>query len=406
MTGRIQVTNLGKAYKQYPTRWSRLAEWLGLGVHHEPRWVLQNINFDVEQGESVGIAGVNGAGKSTLLKIIADITKPTTGSVEVGGRISALLELGMGFHPEFTGRQNAYMSAQLAGLSSSEVDGKIDEIEAFAEVGDYFDQPVRTYSTGMHVRVAFAVATCVRPKILIVDEALSVGDAYFQHKSFSRIRDFRQEGTTLLFVSHDRNAIQSLCNRAILLEDGAVIKDGNPEEVMDFYNAIIAEKGNSTVEVKQLDNGKVQTRSGTEEAQVEGIALYNARGEAVESVTVGEPVELRVKAKVVQALETLVFGYGIKDRLGQVMYGTNTWHTKQVIHNPQAGDEYLFTISFPANLGVGSYSVQIALHDRDTHLTANYEWLNLALVFNVINVNKTQFVGNNWIEPKIEIESK
>jgi len=238
-----------------------------------------------------------------------------------------------------------------------------------------------------------------------VDEALSVGDAYFQHKSFSRIRDFRQEGTTLLFVSHDRGAIQSLCDRAILLEDGTVIKDGNPEEVMDLYNAIIAEKENSTVEVKQLDNGKVQTRSGTGEARVEEIALYNAKGEAAEAVTVGEPVELRVKVKVVQELETLVFGYGIKDRLGQVMYGTNTWHTDQVIHNPREGDEYLFTISFPANLGVGSYSVEVALHDRDTHLTANYEWLNLALVFNVININKTQFVGSNWVESKIEIES-
>ena len=175
---------------------------------------------------------------------------------------------------------------------------------------------------------------------------------------------------------------------------------------MDFYNAIIAEKENSTVEVKQLDSGKIQTRSGTGEAQIEEIALYNVKGQAVEFVTVGEPVELRVKAKVAQALETLALGYGIKDRLGQVMYGTNTWHTKQVIHNPQAGDEYLFTVSFRANLGVGSYSVQVALHDRDTHLTANYEWLNLALVFNVINVDKTHFEGNNWIKPKIEIKSK
>jgi lipopolysaccharide transport system ATP-binding protein len=298
------------------------------------------------------------------------------------------------------------MSAQLAGMNLYELDGKIDEIEAFAEVGDYFDQPIRTYSTGMQVRVAFAVATCARPEVLIVDESLSVGDAYFQHKSFSRIRDFRQEGTTLLFVSHDRGAIQSLCDRAILLEDGAVIKDGNPEEVMDFYNAIIAEKENSTVEVKQLDTGRVQTRSGTGDALVEKIALYNAKGEAVELISVGEPVELRVTVKVVHVLETLVFGYGIKDRLGQVMYGTNTWHTKQVIMNPQAGAEYLFAISFPANLGVGSYSVEVALHDRDTHLTANYEWLNLALVFTVINVNKTQFVGNNWIEPIIEVKSK
>ncbi|HOP48058.1 MAG TPA: ABC transporter ATP-binding protein [Desulfobacteraceae bacterium] len=402
----LSINNIGKAYKRYARKYGRLAEWLGLGVHHELRWVLQNITLDVNQGESVGIVGVNGAGKSTLLKIITGTTRPTTGTVEIDGRISALLELGMGFHPDFTGRQNAYMSAQLAGLKLSEINGKIDEIEAFAEVGDYFNQPMRTYSTGMHVRVAFAVATCMRPEILIVDEALSVGDAYFQHKSFSRIREFREEGTTLLFVSHDRGAIQSLCDRAILLEDGIIIKDGNPEEVMDFYNALIAEKENSTVEVRQHEVGKVQTRSGTGEAVVEEIGLYNAKGEPVEFVTVGEPVELRVKAGVLQSLETLVFGYGIKDRLGQVMYGTNTWHTKQVIHNPQAGDEYLFTVSFSANLGVGSYSVEVALHDRDTHMTANYEWLNLALVFNVVNVNRIQFVGSNWMEPTIEIESK
>ena len=402
----LRVQNIGKAYKRYPHKYGRLAEWVGLGVYHEPRWVLQNVTFDVKRGESIGIVGVNGAGKSTLLKIITGTTKPTTGTVEIDGRISALLELGMGFHPEFTGRQNAYMSAQLAGLKLSEINGKIDEIETFAEVGDYFDQPMRTYSTGMHVRVAFSVATCVRPQILIVDEALSVGDAYFQHKSFSRIRAFREEGTTLLFVSHDRGAIQSLCDRAILLEDGVIIKDGNPEEVMDFYNALIAEKENSTVEVKQLKTGKTQTRSGTGEAFVEEIALYNAKGDAVEFVSVGEAVELRVKVKVEKTLETLVFGYGIKDRLGQVMYGTNTWHTKQVIHDPQAGDEYMFTVSFPVNLGVGSYSVQVALHDRDTHLTANYEWLNLALVFNVVNVDKTQFEGNNWIEPTIEIKTK
>lgn len=402
----IRIKNIGKAYKRYARKYGRLAEWMGLGVYHEPRWVLQNITFDVKQGESVGIVGANGAGKSTLLKIITGTTKPTTGTVEIDGRISALLELGMGFHPEFTGRQNAYMSAQLAGLDLSGIEGKIDEIEEFAEVGDYFDQPVRTYSTGMQVRVAFAVATCVRPEILIVDEALSVGDAYFQHKSFSRIREFREEGTTLLFVSHDRGAVQSLCDRAVLLDGGFVIKDGNPEEVMDFYNAIIAEKQNTSVEIKKLDNGKVQTRSGTGEALVEEIALYSSRGEPVEFVTVGEPVELRVKARVLQPLKTLVFGYGIKDRLGQVMYGTNTWHTKQVIYDSRAGDEYQFNVSFPANLGVGSYSVEVALHDRDTHLAANYEWLNLALVFNVVNVNRIQFAGNNWIEPKIEIKLK
>ncbi len=401
----LQIKNISKAYKRYHRKYGRLAEWLGLGTYHEKRWVLQNISFDVERGQAVGIVGVNGAGKSTLLKIITGTTRPSTGSVEAGGRISALLELGMGFHPEFTGRQNAYMSAQLSGLTLAEVESRIGEIEGFAEIGDYFDQPMRTYSSGMQIRVAFSVATCVRPDILIVDEALSVGDAYFQHKSFGRIRGFREQGTTLLFVSHDRGSIQSLCNRAMLLEHGAIIKEGNPEEVMDFYNAIIAEKENTTVEQKKLNNGKVRTSSGTGEARVENIGLYNAMGEMVEFVSVGEQVELRVRVKVFKSVESLVLGYGIKDRLGQVMYGTNTWHTRQVIHNPSQGDEYMYRISFPANLGLGSYSIETALHDRDTHMGANYEWLNLALVFNVINIDKAAFVGSNWIEPKIEIES-
>ena len=238
--GYLRVNNIGKAFKRYAHKSGRLAEWFGLGVHHDSRWVLRDITFDVEPGESVGIVGVNGAGKSTLLKIITGTTRPTTGSVEAGGRISALLELGMGFHPEFTGRQNAYMGAQLQGLTVSEVDAKIREIEGFAEIGDYFDQPMRTYSSGMQVRLAFSVASCVRPEILIIDEALSVGDTYFQHKSFDRIRNFRDAGTTLLFVSHSPGAIKTLCDRAILLDQGGIQRDDAPDAVLDYYNAVIA----------------------------------------------------------------------------------------------------------------------------------------------------------------------
>jgi len=245
--GYLRVRNVGKAYKRYPGKWVRLAEWITGGERHEKHWVLRDISFDVAPGQAVGIIGVNGAGKSTLLKIITGTTQPTTGSVEAGGRIAALLELGMGFHPDFTGRQNVYMGGQILGLSTEQISELMPEIEAFAEIGDYIDQPLRTYSSGMQVRLAFSVATVQRPDILIVDEALSVGDAYFQHKSFNRIREFREQSTTLLIVSHDRSAIQSLCDRAVLLERGFVIKDGYPEEVMDFYNAIIAEKENATV---------------------------------------------------------------------------------------------------------------------------------------------------------------
>ena len=402
----LSVQQVGKAFRSYRSEWHRFARWFGLPMKPaEEAWVLRQVGFDIQPGEAIGIIGQNGAGKSTLLKIITGTLQPTEGRVLVAGRISAILELGMGFNPELTGRQNVRHAAGLMGFSQEQIESALSEIEAFAEIGDYFDEPVRTYSSGMQMRAAFAVATAWRPEILIVDEALSVGDAYFQHKSFGRIREFREQGTTLLIVSHDRSAIQSLCDRAILLEQGAVIKDGDPEEVFDFYNAIIAERENCTVEVNKLDNGKAQTTSGTGEARVEEIALYNSKGEVAEYVGVGEPVELHVKVKVHQPVETLVLGYGIKDRLGQVMYGTNTWHTGQVIHKPEPGDEYLFVIAFPANLGVGSYSIQTALVDRDTHLTANYEWRDMALVFNVINIDKMQFAGCLWNEPRIAIET-
>lgn len=373
----------------------------------EEHHILKHINFSIAPGEAVGIVGQNGAGKSTLLKIIAGTLKPSEGSVHINnGRISAILELGMGFHPDLTGRQNVYHSAGLMGFTLEQIDAVIDELEAFAEIGEYFDQPVRTYSSGMQLRVAFGVVTAYRPEILIVDEALSVGDAYFQHKSLNRIREFQKQGTTLLLVSHDRGAIQAICNRAILLEKGTVIKDGDPEVVMDFYNALIADKKNNKIKQAAREDGKVETLSGTGEATIQEIALYDAKGKMVEHIGVGDQVELHMKVKVYQDIKSLVLGYSIKDRLGQIMYGTNTWHTKQIIKAAKAGSIYEFTLTFFANLGPGSYSVQTALHDNVDHMALNYEWRDLALVFNVVNKDKTIFAGSTWIEPVIRIENK
>lgn len=401
----LSVENVGKAFRGYRSEWHRFARWFGLTIEAvEETWVLRHINFDVRPGEAVGIIGQNGAGKSTLLKIITGTLQPTEGRIQVNGRIAAILELGMGFNPELTGRQNVRHAAGLMGFAPDQINQAMPDIEAFAEIGEYFDEAVRTYSSGMQMRVAFAIATAWRPEVLIVDEALAVGDAYFQHKSFARIREFREQGTTLLIVSHDRSAIQSLCDRAVLLEKGRVSKDGSPEEVFDFYNALIAEKENSTVQVKTFDDGKAQTVSGTGEARVEEIGLYDEHGKAVEYVGVGDRVELRVRAKVYQPIDTLVFGYGIKDRLGQVMYGTNTWHTEQLIRNAQPGDVFTFKLAFEVRLGVGSYSLQTALTDRDTHLVSNYEWQDRAFVFNVINVDKTQFAGCVWNESEISID--
>lgn len=403
--GTISVSNLGKAYKQYSTRWARLREWLtpGKRVYHQLKWILQDISFTVQPGEAVGIIGINGAGKSTLLKLITGTAQPTTGSVHMTGRVAAMLELGMGFHQDFTGRQNALMAGQLLGMRSEEISQLMPEIEAFAEIGEYIDQPVRVYSSGMQVRLAFSVATAIRPEILIIDEALSVGDAYFQHKSFDRIREFRKQGTTLLIVSHDKQAIMSLCDRAMLLSAGHLAMQGEPEAVMDYYNAMLADHQNQEVKQITRDDGKVQTISGTGEATVEDIGLLDAQGNKLEAVDVGQPVTLRVNVRAHADIGRLVLGYAIKDRLGQVIYGTNTHLKQQPLQKVRVGEAYEFDITFDANLGPGTYSLVTALTGNETHLEKNYEWRDLALIFNVININKPHFDGMAWIDPVISV---
>lgn len=404
--GAITVSGLGKAYKQYPGRWSRLSEWVlpWRGPRHTLHWVLRDISFRVEPGEAVGIIGINGAGKSTLLKLITGTTQPTTGSFQISGRVAALLELGMGFHPDFTGRQNVFMACQLLGFGGHEIAALLPEIEAFAEIGDYIDQPVRVFSSGMQMRLAFSVATAMRPDVLIVDEALSVGDAYFSSKSFDRIRAFRQAGTTLLLVSHDKQVIQSICDRAILLDAGRIAREGEPEAVMDFYNALIADRQNANIMQKVRNDGRTETISGTGEATVASITLLNDRGEPVEVLDVGATVLLEVKVAVHAAIPRLVIGYMIKDRLGQPVFGTNTDHMGVPQSNLDPGEQLTFRFRFKAGLGAGSYSVAIALHSADTHVVANYEWRDLALVFNVVNMSQPSFVGSAWLPPSVTVE--
>lgn len=402
--GHITITDLGKAYKQYPSRWGRLAEWL-LPLRkprHTLKWVLQNINFQIAPGEAVGIIGINGAGKSTLLKIITGTTQPTTGHVQLTGRIAALLELGMGFHPDFTGRQNALMAGQLLGYSADDIQKMMPQIEEFAEIGDYIDQPVRVYSSGMQMRLAFSVATAHRPDVLIVDEALSVGDAYFQHKSFDRIRSFREEGTTLLLVSHDKTAIQSICDRAILLNSGQLVMEGEPEVVMDYYNAMLAEREKPTVRQQTTETGKVQTISGSGEAKINEIILLDEQDQPLEVVNVGQTVKLKVIIEATASLPELVIGYMIKDRLGQPAFGTNTYHLNHKLVDIRSGAINTFVFSFSANLGPGSYSIAIALHTADTHVGKNYEWRDLAAIFNVVNIDKNTFIGTAWLPPTVE----
>ena len=404
--GTISVSQLGKAYKNYPTRRARLIEWLtpGNNPRHRLTWVLKDIDFQVAAGEAVGILGVNGAGKSTLLKMICGTTQPTTGSVHLQGRVAAMLELGMGFHPDFTGRQNVHMAGQLLGMQDAEISALMPEIEGFAEIGVYIDQPVRVYSSGMQVRLAFSVATAIRPDILIIDEALSVGDAYFQHKSFNRIREYRQAGTTLLIVSHDKIAIQSICDRAILLNAGKLAMQGTPEAVADYYNALIAERENYSVQQEESAGGKTRTVSGTGEATVTDIVLRNNKGQPVELIDVGQPVTLEIHVRSNADLPRLVLGYMIKDRLGQPVFGTNTHYLEQPLEDVSAGQDICYRVSFDANFGEGSYSVSTALVSAENHLQDNYEWRDLALVFTVSNFSKPAFVGTSWMPVKFDIQ--
>ncbi len=396
MTYQINVRNLGKKYKRYNNRWARLGEWLSLGRYqaHQSNWILRDLNFHIEQGESLGIIGVNGAGKSTLLKLLTKTSVPTEGSIEIHGRVAALLELGMGFHQDFTGRVNGLMTCQMMGYNNEESRDLVEKIRDFSELGDYLDQPVRVYSTGMQVRLAFSAATVTRPEILIVDEALSVGDAYFQHKCIARIRDYRDRGTTLLFVSHDPGAVKSLCNRAILLDGGGIIKDGAPDAVLDYYNSVIARK-NSEEEIRQVTGGDglVSTRSGNGNAGIVAVDLSNGDGQPVRSVLVGEEVSLCCSVLFNTAVRNPAVGFLLRDRMGNDVYGTNTSHLGYTELEVAAGESIDVTFTLPLNLGVGNYSVCVAVHGGDSHLEENCDWWDRCLAIQVIAGAEPSFVG-------------
>ena len=400
----IEIFNLGKAYKRYPSRWSRLAEWLRPARRrHELLWVLRGLSLRVPQGQALGIIGRNGAGKSTLLKMVTGTSTPTEGHVQMHGRVAALLELGMGFHGDFTGRQNAWISAQLLGLADHEIAAAMPDIEAFAEIGHYIDEPVRTYSSGMQVRLAFSVATALRPDVLIVDEALAVGDVYFQHKCYTRIREFRAQGTTLVFVSHDPGAVKSLCDRAVLLDGGRIVADDTPDQVLDLYNALVAERENSTFEAEAAPVGQpaVGVRSGDKRAVLLAVDVHDAQGPA-RVLRVGQPMEVRVRLRKQSPVDDLTVGFMLRDRLGNDVFGTNTWHLKSPglanLANLAEGTAATLCWQVPAlNLGPGSYTVSVALHGDMTHIENSYDWWDKAALFEVVRGSESLFEGSCWL---------
>lgn len=386
--GTINVAGLGKAYKQYPTRWSRLVEWFFpfAGIKHNLKWVLREINFHISPGEAVGILGVNGAGKSTLLKLITGTAQATTGSVSTRGRVAALLELGMGFHPDFTGRQNVLMAGQLIGLSADEIASLMPEIEAFAEIGDYIDSPVRVYSSGMQMRLAFSVATCVRPDILIVDEALAVGDVFFQQKCFERISGFTSSGTTLLFVSHSTGTVLNICSRAILLKQGAVAYDGLPKDAIDLYQADLLLRLDSAPEQIKIKTDPVAEvcddaqpvnisfatvdevlgKSGsitTDAAHCLAVRFVGSDGKDVNTVLADQPVTLQISYGINRSISDPHVGFKIRNRFGIVLFETNTYCMGQSLGAVNAKTTLSVQFEFSLNLFPDDYTITVGLAD-------------------------------------------
>lgn len=413
MTRVLSIKNVGKSYPVYRSNLHRFGRWIGIRSRPKSEfWANKNISVDLERGETLAIIGQNGAGKSTLLKLITGTIRPTTGHVGVYGRISAILELGIGFNADFTGRENVYHSGGLLGYPKSQIDAFFPDLEKFAELGKFMDEPLRVYSSGMMARLAFSLATAVQPDVLIVDEVLSVGDSYFQHKSFERIRKFRESGTSIILVSHSMGTIRELADRVILLDKGQVLRDGLPDEVIDYYNAMIADKKNAddranmTLQQKRNDEGWLVSRSGTFQAIVEDIGLFDSDTKApVQMARVGQKLQLKITVLSQENIPRLVLGIMIRDKLGHEVFGTNTWHTQQVQEGLKASDRTVFLISFECNLGAGSYSISPALVSTSTHLEDNFEWTDNLFVFDVINADKQFFIGTTYLPLKIDIIS-
>lgn len=401
----MSTSGVGKVFYGFKHEILRVLKWLSFDVPIETeKWVLKDISFDVPKGQALAIVGRNGAGKSTLLKVITGTMRASTGDVHINGKISAILELGMGFNPDLSGRDNAFHSLGLMGHQHDEIIGVMKTLEAFSELGDYFDQPLRIYSSGMHMRLAFSVATAFRPEVLIVDEALSVGDSYFQHKSFDKIKEFQKLGTTLILVSHDRMAVLNLCDRAILLHEGKIAIDGDPESVLDYYNALLAHKDGEEIKTNKLDDGRIQTISGSRKVTVENSSLMNASGKIIDTIDVGEELHLKVSVLVHEDVDQLVLGFAIKDRFGQTVFGANTFYSKQTLTNVKAGETYEFNVLVQADLGVGTYSIALALVGGESHLGENYEWRDLSTIFSVANLSETPFDGFVFLRPQISVK--
>jgi lipopolysaccharide transport system ATP-binding protein len=410
----LRVEGVSKQYRIYRRPGDRLTESLTRGrlKRHREFWALRNVSFDIEAGTTTGVIGPNGCGKSTLLQIIAGTLEPTEGAVWREGRIAALLELGAGFDPEGTGVENVFMNAALMGFSRREAERLFPAIERFAEIGPFIYQPVKTYSSGMFVRLAFAVASSVEPDILVIDEALAVGDAVFQHRCLRRIKELQARGATVLFVSHDAAAVLALCTRAILLGAGRVVADGAPADVLHHYQRIVMEREQAYEDEEDEaarsgpDAGdgdgaaadgeapaplRYTYRHGDGTAEVVSAELLDAARRPAEIVETGAPLTVRVRARFRRPVDDAVVGFLITDRRGVHAYGTNTKEQQIDLGALRRGDAVEVSFAFNCWLARGQFSVSLAVHSRDG---VSYDWLDGVLFFQVTSPALIEGVAN------------
>ncbi len=369
----IQVTNLTKIYKLYDRNIDRLRDSLHLGprVKYHEHYALNDVNIEVRTGETVGIIGTNGSGKSTILKIITGVLSPSSGTARINGRISALLELGAGFNMEFTGLENIYLNGTMSGFTEEEIDAKLDAILDFADIGNFVNQKVKTYSSGMFVRLAFAVAINIDPEILIVDEALSVGDVFFQNKCYRKFEEFKKQGKTILFVSHDLSSISKYCDRVVLLEKGKKLGEGAPKEIIDMYKKVLVGQLGMQAETNksaEFSSDRWKNRMllnpdcdeyGSGLAEFEDFCVMDSAGTITNSILKGEEFTVKLKIRFFTAIQEPVFAVSFKNKQGTEITGTNTMFEKMSTGTPEAGEALVATFTQEMNLQGGEYLISL-----------------------------------------------
>lgn len=396
----IKVDSISKKFKLYRSPADRLKEIVTRTQYHTVFQALNSVSFAVADGETLGIIGQNGAGKSTLLKILTGILLPDNGIISIDGKITGLLELGTGFNAEMTGIENIYMNGTLLGMSREEIDEKKETIIEFAELGEFIYEQLKTYSSGMGMRLAFSIAIHADPRCFVVDEALSVGDAYFQQKCINRIKEFRTSGGSIIFVSHDMNSIKMLCDKAILLNRGTVVKEGSPEAVVNSYNYLIS-KLNDAENKMTVSTQKEVHAFGTFDARIKQVAICgeNSRSNVISS---GENAVIAVDIEPSRDIDDLTVGIIIRDKYGQDIFGTNTFHHAVAVNLKR---NRMMTCAFKMrmDIGPGKYSVTAALHSHDTHLEDCFHWADNIASFDISGNYDRQYIGVCKLYPEIDV---